>query len=173
MTRKIEHTTAYLKRALRATASRKVRESHGRFFREPVRALGVRVSDVRKLARAAAKEYRAASLPLADILGICDQLWRNGVLEERNLAFEIAAGFQRQFEPSDWKLFDDWVDSLSNWAETDGLSTRVLAPFLTRHRAFTTRLRSWTRRRNRWRQRAAAVALVPLTRRGEELEVAF
>lgn len=173
MVSKIEHTAPHLKRRLRELADPKFRESQQRFSKEPLRTLGVRSPEVRKLAIAAAKEYRRSGLDFADILEIGERLWRRGALEERGLAIDILSRFQRHLEPRHWDYFDRWVDSLSNWGETDGLCLGLLAPLLKQHPTLVKRLRAWTRSPDRWRRRAAAVALVPLARHGDGHEAAF
>ncbi|UCF19070.1 MAG: DNA alkylation repair protein [Gemmatimonadota bacterium] len=168
MPSKIEHTAARLKRELRNRIDTAYRESQQRFSREPLETLGVRAADIRRLAGAAAKEYRQAKLDIEDMFPTAQRLWSSGVLEERMLAVVILSKFQRHLDSSHWKRLDAWVDTLSNWAETDGLCTDLLAPLLRNEPVLVKRLKPWTRSRNRWRRRAAAVSLVPLARRGEE-----
>lgn len=173
MASKIEHNVTHLKRRLRQLSDPQVRRSMERFFKEPVRGLGVRTPDIRRLAGAAAKEYRRASLTLEEILAVADRLWRRGVLEERILALLIVSRFRRQLERRHWEHLDGWVATLSNWGETDGLCVELLAPLLANHPALVKRLKAWTQSASRWRRRAAAVALVPLARRGEQHDAAF
>jgi 3-methyladenine DNA glycosylase AlkD len=173
MPSKIEHTAARLKRELRSRADPAYRESQKRFSREPIKSLGVRAAEIRRLAGSAAKEYRQTGLDLEDIFPIAQRLWGSGVLEERMLAVVILSRFQRHLDSSHWKRLDIWIDTLGNWAETDGLCTELLAPLLRNDPALVNRLKPWTRSSNRWRRRAAAVALVPLARRGQEHPAAF
>ena len=173
MVSKIEHTAPHLKRRLRELAQPEFRESQQRFSKEPLRTLGVRTPELRKLAVAAAKEYRRSGLDFDEILEIAEQLWQRGALEERGLAIDILSRFKRHLELRHWSCFDKWVDSLSNWAETDGLCLGLLAPLLEQHPALVKRLSTWTRSPHRWRRRAAAVALVAQARHGEGHEAAF
>jgi 3-methyladenine DNA glycosylase AlkD len=173
MARKIEHTAPRLKRQLRALADPEFKSSQQRFFKEAVRGLGVRTPAVRKLASEAAKEYRTARFSFDEILAISEGLWRSGIIEERALALIVISKFQRQLTRSHWTRFDRWVDDLTNWAETDGLSCEILAPLLRKEPRLVGHLPSWTRSPNRWRRRAAAVSLVRLVRRGEQHDAAF
>jgi 3-methyladenine DNA glycosylase AlkD len=173
MSNKIENTATRLKRELRAIADPAIRESMQRFSKEPIRSIGVRTPDVRRLATAAAKEYRQAKLPFDPILATARTLWRGGTIEERSLAIFILSKFNRQFQPEHWRVLDEWVETLTNWGETDGLSGYLLFPFLDKRPGFIRRLKPWTRSRNRWRRRAAAVALVPLARRGKHHQAAY
>jgi len=173
MSGKIEHTASYLKRQLREAADPEFRRSQTRFFREPVRVLGVRTAEVRRISTAVAKQYTAARLEFDQILDIADQLWTTGAVEERILAVLMLGKFGSQLEPSHWQHLDGWVDSLTNWAETDALCSELLAPLLKKRTSQVKQLASWTRSRNRWRRRAAAVALVPLARQGDQHEAAI
>lgn len=173
MARKLQHSVPRLKRELLELADPSARASQQRFSKEPVRSLGVRTPDVRRLATSAATEYRQMGLSFDQILAIADKLWRGGILEERTLAILLLAKFARHFESRHWSHFDAYVDSLSNWGETDGLCGYVLAPLLDREPTLVGRLRPWTRSPNRWRRRAAAVALVKAARQGKFHEPAF
>jgi 3-methyladenine DNA glycosylase AlkD len=150
MANKIEHTASHLKRRLKELASPERRRSTERFFKEPVRCLGVSTPDVRRLSGEAAKEYRGAKLEFQAILNIADRLWRGGILEERVLAVVLLARFKRSFTRDHWDHLDSWVDGLTNWGETDG-----------------------THAPGRWRRRAAAVALVKAARAGDHHDLAF
>jgi len=169
----LRHTVEHLRRRLRQAAQSGHRNTAQRFSREPVRSLGVRTPEIRRLAKEAAREYRSRRLPWAAILRLAEGLWKRETIEERSLAIEILSCFRSRFGAQEWLRFDRWVDSLSNWGETDGLCIYLLAPLLARKPALAARLPRWARSPNRWRRRAAAAALAPLARRGSLLEVVF
>jgi len=173
MAMKIDYTPTRLKRELRGLGDPEFRAGQQNYFKEPVKALGVRIPEVRKLASAAVKEYRGAKLSFDDVVGFADQLWRCKYLEERILGLIIVSKYKRQLERRHWKHFDGWVDSLTNWGETDGLCTLILATLIDKHPALARRLPVWTSSANRWRRRSAAVALVPLARHGKLHDFAF
>jgi 3-methyladenine DNA glycosylase AlkD len=173
MAGKIEHTAPRLKRLLRDAADPVARESTQRFFKEPVRCLGVRGPDIHRTASAAAKEYRQAKLPFERILKVADSLWKPGIVEERILAVLILGKFKRQLERRHWDHFDAWVDSLANWADTDALSGEVFANLLENEPTLAKRLKPWTRGKTRWRRRAAAVTLVRHAKRGDHHDLSF
>jgi 3-methyladenine DNA glycosylase AlkD len=173
MAQKIQHSPTRLKRVLRQLADPVTRESQQRFSKEPIRSIGVRTPELRRLASAAAREYRQAGLGFDEILGFADALWRGGTLEERAVSVILLSKFKRHFERRHWPHFERYVDSLSNWGETDGLCGNVLAPLLEKEPNLVPRLEPWTRSRNRWRRRAAAVALIPAVRRGQHHPFAY
>ena len=166
MASKIEHTAARLKRLLREAADPAAKASLTRFFKRPVRALGVRTPDVRRIAAAAAKEYRARGMAVDDVFDLAEPLWRGGVLEERVLAVFLIARFQRQLERTHWERLEGWASSLSNWGEADGLGIHVIGPLLRREPDLSERVHAWCESGNPLQRRAAAVSLVPLARQG-------
>ncbi|NIR46370.1 MAG: DNA alkylation repair protein [Gemmatimonadetes bacterium] len=173
MSNGIEHSVAYLRRRLRELATAESREAQQRFFKGPVHSLGVRTPDVRKLAGAAAREYRERQLSLGAIIDLASRLWHDGVLEERVLAVVIVSRFASQLEHRHWKRFDAWASSLSNWGETDALSAEILSPLLAHEPSLVKNLKNWTRSDSRWRRRAAAVSLAKAARRGDRHDAAF
>ncbi len=173
MARKIENTAPRLKRRLREAADPEFRRSQQRFFKEPARTLGLRAAEVRRLAAEAAREYRDAGLDVDDLLEIADPLWESGIVEARVLAVLILSKFRRLLGRRHWGHFDGWVDSLSNWGETDCLCCELLAHLIDFEPPLVDRLRAWARSRNRWRRRAAAVTLVRHARRGDHHDAAF
>ena len=69
----LEHTVPRLQRLLRQAADPSFRVTQQRFFREPIRTIGVRTADLRCLAARAAKEYRRARLPWPEVARIAEQ----------------------------------------------------------------------------------------------------
>jgi 3-methyladenine DNA glycosylase AlkD len=65
------------------------------------------------------------------------------------------------------------ADRCDNWALTDLLGTKVLAPLIQRYPALAEKLKGWTGSRNLWVRRASMVALVPLARNGVQLALAY
>src|SRR5262249_33611925 len=64
-------------------------------------------------------------------------------------------------------------DLSANWATTDALCGAVIGPFLVDRPELAVRMRAWSRDRNMWVRRASAVALIPSSRRGIALDLAY
>ena len=79
----------------------------------------------------------------------------------------------RHLTPAHFHTVDLWVDLLTNWANTDGLSAWIIASIVKKDPSLTDRLLEWTTSENRWRRRAAAVSLVPIARKGDMLNQVF
>ncbi len=168
-------------RAIRAELVRKAnpRLARGakRFFKEPIKCYGVNAPTAKEIARQHRRELRSRlrartsegggkphELPV--LLEAAEKLFCSRVLEEGAAALELIRPYDRYFSEAEFRRFDRWVDSLSNWAHTDGLSAWLLGPYFLRGNSHLPQLVRWTRSKNRWRRRAAAVALTPAARRG-------
>lgn len=63
----MQHTAARLRSTLRELADPARRASQQRFSREPIRSLGIHTPEIRRLAVAAAREYRREGVPLSEV----------------------------------------------------------------------------------------------------------
>lgn len=170
MASKIENTPGRLKRQLREAADPAARKSIDRYFKGPVRAIGVRTPTVRRIAAEAAKEYRAARMGVDAVFDIADALWTPGALEERVLAVFLVARSERHLSHGHWSRLQAWAASTSNWVEADGLGIYLIGPLLAREPDLIRQLESWLDSENPSQRRTAIVSLVPLARRGEQGE---
>jgi 3-methyladenine DNA glycosylase AlkD len=112
---------------------------------------------------------------LADACAFCDLLIHDQRQEAKTVGILLLARYHKTFEPELLAVFEGWLTQnlCANWALTDALGTFVIALLLRRFPALLPRLESWTQAENLWLRRAAAVALVPLARKGEHLDGAY
>jgi len=155
---------------LRRRASPEGVEKAKRFFRGPIEVYGLSTSEETEIVRRFYPRLKG-DLPLA--LEVASELIGSRVLEEASIGVRLLRRMTRLFTPGLFDVFDGWVDHLTNWANTDGLSTWLIAETVRLDPSLVGRLLDWTGSENRWRRRAAAVSLVPIVRRGEMLEQVF
>jgi 3-methyladenine DNA glycosylase AlkD len=161
-----------VRRQLRGKADGNTRETAQRFFKEKIRAYGVKSADVAKIAAAYSKELKGKGK--AEVLGLCEGLLGSGIIEESFVACHWAYALRRQYEPGDFRTFERWVDGyVGNWATCDTLCNHTVGAFLEKHPECLPRLRDWARSPNRWMRRAAAVSLIVPAKSGLFLEDAF
>ncbi len=146
------------------------REKASRFFREPVETYGLSAREVGELSK---RFYPRFGGDIGLTLEVAEELLESGVLDEASVGILLMMRFTRRFKPELFDVFDGWVDHLTNWANTDGLSTGLISKAVRLDPGLVKRLINWTGSENRWRRRAAAVSLVPIARRGEMLEEVF
>lgn len=157
---------------LSAHADAATAESAGRFFKEEVRAYGVKSAQVKKIAKSVFK--RLNQLPKQDVWALCEELWRSGFLEESGVACEWAYALRKSYQPPDFAVFERWVDHyVSNWAACDTLCNHSVGDFLLMYPDFIEKLLAWTASEKRWKRRAAAVSLIIPARRGHFLPQIF
>jgi len=155
---------------LRRRASPEGAEKAKRFFREPIEVYGLSTPQEMEIVKQFYPRVKG-NLPLA--LEVSGELVESRVLEEASIGVRLLRRMTRLFTPELFEVFDGWVDHLTNWANTDGLSTWLISETVRLEPGLTERLLKWTGSENRWRRRAAAVSLVPIARKGEMLDEAF
>jgi 3-methyladenine DNA glycosylase AlkD len=168
----MQRTLASLRRALGENADEKTAAATQRFFKEQIKAMGVKSATVRKIARQHFKAIKEQ--PKEDIFALCETLWRSGCMEEAGIACEWSDALRERFMPADFAVFERWVTRyVSNWAMCDTLCNHTVGGFIEKYPAFLEDLKRWTTSENRWVKRAAAVTLIIPARRGLFLEHVF
>ena len=93
----------------------KTRDGASRFFKEEVRFYGVKSSLVRKIATKYFREIKGRDK--REIFTLCEELLRSDYGEEAFIAFEWAYSLRSQYEPSDFTIFEGWLERyVNNWA---------------------------------------------------------
>ncbi len=158
---------------LRAAIEPAYRESALRFVTRPVdHLLGVRTANTRAIA---AKHFaQLKPMPMAERLIQCDALIETRIFEARIVAFDWAHRSRRLFEAQHLKHFYGWLAGyVDDWNDCDDLSAHVLGEFFLKFPASAIETSKWVRSNKRWVQRAAAVSLIPLVKKGQQLDQAF
>ncbi len=146
------------------------------FFKpdEEVYSVGITTPKLRQIEQRAYAQVRGA-WGYGEAVQFADLLLRERYLEARSLGLMLLARLHANFPPELLDSAHAWLagNRCDNWALTDQLGTKVLAPLLQRSPALAERLKEWAAGRNLWVRRAALVALVPLARRGQHLALAY
>jgi 3-methyladenine DNA glycosylase AlkD len=103
------------------------------------------------------------------LLDVTERLFVTARMEEVSLGLEILRHFHNIYTPQMFRTFNQWVDYLTNWAHTDDLSTKHIAPLISMDNTIIKQLLKWTKSPNRWRRRCSVVSLVPEARKGNLL----
>ncbi len=156
---------AFVRKELKARSSEEFRQGVERFFREPVKAYGVRAPDVKEVARLALGRMKGWTA--AEREKCFEELWKSGWIEEASVAIVIARGFVREYGEREFRIFEKWIDRyVHNWANCDGVASWLLAAAIGNEPGLICELARWTRSRNRWKRRAAIVALLQEAKKG-------
>lgn len=166
-------------RAARRALARLARPSGdfdaSRYFRgdHHLQFFNVGTAHVRALARRLVSEHPEWSV--ADATTCADALIADPVLEVKGVAVEVVARYRKSFSPALLTRWKRWLSQnhSANWATTDGICGSLIGPLLVQHPELASKLRAWSRSSNLWVRRASVVGLIPLARRGHQLDLVY
>jgi 3-methyladenine DNA glycosylase AlkD len=163
--RDVSQLAREIRQTLASRGSKSIALSAHRFFKEAFEAHGWRTAPLRKFAH----EYRKSlikSAGLNAVVELADELFRGPISEEKNFAVFLLEQSPAKLGDSEFRLFDEWLDRVSNWSDHDGLTMYLLGPMMAALPERTKCVRKWVRSQNLWRRRASAVSLIRGIRRG-------
>jgi len=161
-----------IRQELAAHADPERRRSSQRFFKEEIRCYGMKTATAVTIAKKYWKEVR--SHEKQEIFGLCEELYRSGMMEEAFVVSQWAQMLGERFEPGDIAVFRHWIDTyITNWAACDGLCNHAVGDLVVRYPEHIEELKRWAQSDNRWMRRAAAVSLIVPAKRGEFLDEAI
>jgi len=166
---------ARVRAVLRSRANPEKARSGQAFFKEPVILLGVSATESRALAREIYGEVKK-SWSWKEATALADLLLPDPYLEVKGIAILILGRFVKS-APAAGMLSKakSWLQAgfCDNWASVDTLCPEVIAPLLAGTPGLLRQVQDWSLSGNRWVKRASAVSLIPLARRGIELNRAY
>jgi 3-methyladenine DNA glycosylase AlkD len=129
---------------------------------------------LRALARAIHADQRD-TWTIDDAMAFADALIVDRHLEAKGVGIEVVARYRRDFSPALLHRWKRWLSEnhSANWATTDAICGLLIGPLLVRAPTLAPRLRSWSADRNMWVRRASIVALIPLVRTGQALDLTY
>jgi 3-methyladenine DNA glycosylase AlkD len=157
---------------LKKNIDRKTQATSQNFFKEKINSYGVKTAIVSKISKDYFKDLKFE--PKRDILGLCDELWQSGYLEESFIACKWSYFIYKDYEPPDFEIFKRWIDKyVNNWASCDTLCNHTVGQFIEMYPQYLSKLKSFTCSENRWMRRASAVSLIVPARKGKFLKDIF
>ena len=157
---------------LKVNIDEKTVNSFQRFFKEEVKAYGVKTANVHKIAEKYWKEVQ--NLEKCEIFRLCEELYQSGMIEESFIVSYWAHALRDRYETTDLPLFQSWIERyISNWASCDGFCNHAMGDFFQKFPEFLPVLKEWARSENRWMRRAAAVSLIIPAKHGKFLKEIF
>ncbi len=161
-----------IRQELAAHADPDRRKSSQRFFKEEIRCYGMKTATAVTVAKKYWKKVR--SREKQEIFGLCEELYRSGMMEEAFVVSQWAQMLGERFEPGDIAVFRHWIDTyITNWAACDGLCNHAVGDLVVRYPEHIEELKRWAGSDNRWMRRAAAVSLIVPAKHGEFLDEAI
>jgi len=161
-----------LRNELKANADAQGKKSFQRFFKEHVKAYGIKTAIVIKIAKKYFLEIE--NLDKEEIFAICRQLYMSGFSEEAGIASIWVDKIHDRFLPADFKIFESWINEyIDNWAKCDVFCNHAVGSFIQMYPDYLAELKRWTKSKNRWLRRAAAVSLIIPAKKGMFLKDIF
>jgi 3-methyladenine DNA glycosylase AlkD len=153
-------------------ADEKTKHSGERFFKEVVKLYGIKSAVMSHIAK---DHYKALTdKSKSNIFSLCETLWESGFMEESFIACNWAFNVRKNYEPSDFEVFERWVNNnVNNWASCDTLCNHTVGTFVEMYPSSLSGLKRWAKSENRWVKRASAVSLIIPARKGRFLEDIF
>jgi 3-methyladenine DNA glycosylase AlkD len=161
-----------LRSELKQNADEKTRITGERFFKEEVKLYGIKSATVGRISK---DHYSTIEdKGKLNIFRLCDELWKSGMMEESFIACNWSHYVYKQYEESDFEIFERWVDKyINNWASCDTLCNHTVGDFVVMYPAYLSGLKKWAKSENRWMKRASAVSLIVPARKGKFLPDIF
>jgi 3-methyladenine DNA glycosylase AlkD len=165
MSKPVSYIADHLRRVLINGASAPHTAEVQHFFKDEIQSRGWYTAELRKLARRFTRVIQREE-GLDYLVEVADNLFHGNILEEKVLAVLLLEPCVDDFTAAHFKLFDQWLDRVSTWADHDGLVQSIIGPMIVADPRRLRRVFVWSRSRNRWRRRASAVALLRGTNQG-------
>jgi 3-methyladenine DNA glycosylase AlkD len=161
-----------LRKELILNSDEKIKQSGERFFKEEVTMYGIKSAVVISICK---EHYKAIpDKNKSHIFELCNELWQSGIMEEAFVACNWSYFVHKQYEKSDFAVFEKWVNNyISNWATCDTLCNHTVGTFIEMYPEFLSGLKRWAASENRWVKRASAVSLIIPARKGLFLKDIF
>jgi 3-methyladenine DNA glycosylase AlkD len=163
------YIAAHIRQVLKNGGSAPHSEDVQRFFKHEVKSRGWYTAELRKVA----KRFRRTILAEHGqpyLLQVADQLFAGEVLDEKNFAVMLLEGMTGKFGPVEFRLFENWLDRVTSWADHDGLVHYLIGPMVAADKAFLACPPRWAKKNSTWHQRAAAVSLIHSTRQHKNFD---
>ncbi|MDR1338133.1 MAG: DNA alkylation repair protein [Rickettsiales bacterium] len=157
---------------LRKNADPAIAESSKRFFKEEIKTYGFKSADVSKIARAYFPQID--KMKKSEVFELCDDLVKSDYMEEFSIACEFCYRRHRDFEKSDFKIFEKWVAAyVNNWAKCDTFCNHSVNALVEKFPELVSDIKKWSKSKNRWVRRASAVIFILSARRGRFVDDVF
>ncbi len=161
-----------LRQEMIQNADEATKKSGERFFKEAVTLYGIKSAVVIRIGKEHFNKLADKSKP--HVFSLSEELWKSGIMEESFIACNWSHYVRKQYEPSDFEIFERWINSyINNWASCDTFCNHSVGSAIEMFPEKIAYLKKWARSQNRWMRRASAVSLIIPAREGMFLSDIF
>ncbi len=155
---------------LKSKAEKKFQEGVYHYFKEQINPLGVRLPEVKKLAKETSKQLKN-KFSFQQFMALSEEFQSSGWFEEQIFGVYLIELQKKEFTEKTFFIFEKWIDKyVGNWAYCDLFCSHSVAYCIDENPRLLRQLLKWTSSKNRWMRRAAAVTLIAPARRGKYLK---
>lgn len=129
------------------------------FFKEKINSHGWYTADLRRAVRGCRREILRHH-DFDFLLRVADHLFSGSVLEEKIAAVFLLENLAGQCGDKEFRMFEEWLDRISSWADHDALVHDLIAPMVVAKPRRAKAVFGWARSKDHWHRRAACVALI-------------
>ncbi len=151
-----------IKRQLKKLSDKQFAEDIKRYIKSPYRFYGIRVPEIRVLAKRLHQEYN-----LNEFYKVFDRLWESGYHEERSLALYALQLYEKDFNMKTWKFLKPKLNSIKSWDQIDAVSTFIIGKILLKYPNLKKELLKLSESKEFWLRRIAIVSTLPLIKKGD------
>ena len=119
------------------------------FFKDEIKSHGWYTADLRRAAIRFRREIRKEH-ELDFLVSVADQLFSGPNLEEKIVAVFLLEKLEGEFDDSEFRLFESWLDRISSWADHDALVHNLIAPMVASKPARARIVFRWAKSPKRW-----------------------
>ena len=138
-------------------------ENYKKYLKSPYTFYGLRVPEIRKIA----KKYK--DLKISEAYKLFDSLWNSGNHEEMCMALFIMQNYKKQFNQEIWRFLMDEkrLEKLKTWDHVDALCSGILGYILLENSHLQSELKQLSVSKNPWLRRVSIVSQLPLIKKGK------
>ena len=156
-------TAAQIRRALKDGGSAEHAAGVQWFFKEEIKSHGWYTAALRRAIRRCRREILSEH-DFDFLVKVANNLFSGAVLEEKIAAVFLLERLDARFGDREFRMFEEWLDRISSWADHDGLVHYLIAPMVAAEPSRVKTIFRWAKSPDRWHRRAACVALIQGTR---------
>lgn len=141
-----------IRQELQSLANPAIAEHSKKYLKSPYNFYGIRVPQLRSIA----KKYKRININSS--YSLFDELWKSGNHEEMELAIFILQNQKKNFNLETWRFIIQRLEKAKSWDHIDYLSTMILGEILAKNLSLTAETKQMAESRNPWIRRTSIVS---------------
>jgi len=150
-----------IREELRKIGDREIAEHSKRYLKSEYSFYGIRVPQLRKIA----KNYK--NIDIYEAYNLFDELWRSGNHEEMNLAIFMLEQQKKKFNLETWEFVIKRLERAKSWDHIDYLSSSILGEILVNNFNLIGEVKKMAESRNPWIRRVSIVSTYKLIKKNK------